>query len=190
MENFRQLVHKIHPLSEADFNRLWEAGEEIHLPKKTAIIETGEINPSVYFIKKGVVRGYTSDVDREMTFWFVVPGEIAYSTWGYVENKPSPINIVTSTDTIAHHFTKENFHRALDSSGELAIWGRKLFEKLIFSTDQWSLFYSKPLASERYRGLIEKIPDFLQEVPLKEIASFIGVTPQSLSRIRATWMKE
>jgi len=189
MKDFQQLINDIFPLSEAGLEKLVNSGKEVKIPKKTIIIREGEITSSMYFIKSGVMRGYSSDESREFTFWFAVPGEIAFSSWGYMENKPSPITVTASSDTVAQYYTKKEFEDLFNSSEELGIWGRKLFEKLLFSNDQWLVFFSQRLASQRYMALVEKMPDFLQEVPLKEIASYLGVTPQSLSRIRAEWIK-
>lgn len=69
---------------------------------------------------------------------------------------------------------------------EMANFGRKIFEREILSVDASTLAYgTPPTAKERYLTLMEENPELLQDVPLKYLASYLYITPQSLSRIRA-----
>lgn len=68
----------------------------------------------------------------------------------------------------------------------MANFGRKIFEREILSVDASTLAYgTPPTAKERYLTLMEENPELLQDVPLKYLASYLYITPQSLSRIRA-----
>lgn len=71
------------------------------------------------------------------------------------------------------------------SSVEAARIGRRLYEKEIFEIERWLLSSGAPRARERYETLLDKKAELLQHVPLKYIASYLFITPQSLSRIRA-----
>ena len=67
----------------------------------------------------------------------------------------------------------------------MANFGRKIFEQEIMNVDRYALVFGTPRAKERYLTLMEKNPELLQDVPLKYLASYLYITPQSLSRIRA-----
>ena len=71
------------------------------------------------------------------------------------------------------------------SSAELANFGRRLFEQQLLGLENWLISGGSPRAKERYLALLEENPELLQYVPLKHIASYLWITPQSLSRIRA-----
>ena len=74
---------------------------------------------------------------------------------------------------------------------EMANFGRKIFEREILSVDASTLAYgAPPTAKERYLTLMEENPELLQDVPLKYLASYLYITPQSLSRIRAGLRKK
>lgn len=190
MEKFIQSIHNIHPLSQLDLETLLKEGEEIHVSKGMCIVNEGEIDSSVYLLKKGVWRGFHSYEEREATFWFVIPGEAAFSSWGYVDGKPSQLTIEASSDSVALKFSKESIEHLFMKSESLAIWIRKMLEKLLLSIDQWMVDFSKPTATERYSSFADKMPEILQNVPLKDIAGFLNMTPQSLSRIRAQLVKK
>ena len=70
-------------------------------------------------------------------------------------------------------------------SAGAANFGRRLFEEQFLALENWMLSGGAPRAEERYRTLMEESPELLQYVPLKHIASYLWITPQSLSRIRA-----
>lgn len=70
------------------------------------------------------------------------------------------------------------------SSLGLANLGRRLMEQQLLSTENWLISAGSPKAKERYLTLIKEHPELLQNVPLKHIASYLWITPQSLSRIR------
>ena len=185
MDRFTKSILDLHPLPEADLQRLIDEGEEIEVPKGTVLVREGEVNSSLFLLKKGVLRGYRSDEERETTLWFVVTGEAAFSSWGYVQGTPARIAIVASTDSVVLRYDKSCAERLFGSTPDLAVWGRRVFEHLLLVTDLWLTELAQPLARERYMVLSEKMPEILRNVPLKDIAGYLGVTPQSLSRIRA-----
>ena len=112
-----------------------------------------------------------------------------FSAWGYVEGSPSKITVSASCDCSLLYYTKERIESLLESSPELVAWERKALMRLLLSTDQSLADFSIPCATDRYEVLLRKMPELLQYVPLKDIAGFLGVTPQSLSRIRARIVK-
>lgn len=189
MERFIRSIHKIHPLPEADLQRLLAAGVWVDLPKGGELIREGETDSSLYLLKEGVLKGYHCGEQREAVIWFVTPGEAAFSSWSYVEGSPARVSVAACCDSVALKFSRDEAEVLFASSPELSVWGRRLFERLLLVTDLWLVEWGKPLASQRYLTLAEKMPELLQNVPLKDIAAYLGVTPQSLSRIRASLVK-
>lgn len=190
MEKFIRSIHDIHPLPDHDLKLLLDTGIRTDIPKGHMLFREGEVDRSIYLIRSGVLRGYWDGEDRETTIWFATEGEAAFSSWSYAGGQPSQISVTASCDCRLLFYEKEKIEALFRSSAELAVWGRKLFERLLLSSDQWLVYFSKPLAADRYKIMAEKMPEILQNVPLKEIASYLGVTPQSLSRIRSELFKK
>lgn len=96
------------------------------------------------------------------------------------------VNIESVNDSTAYCISKAKLEALFAHSIEMANFGRKIFEREILSVDASTLAYrTPPTAKERYLTLMEENPELLQDVPLKYLASYLYITPQSLSRIRA-----
>lgn len=159
---------------------------EVSFSKGEFIVETGARNSNFYLIKKGIWRAYYLAEGTENSLWFAGPGETGFSSWGYVDGEISQINIESVNDSTAYCISKADLEALFSHSIEMANIGRKIFEREILSVDISTLAYgAPPTAKERYLTLMEENPELLQDVPLKYLASYLYITPQSLSRIRA-----
>ena len=163
MEVFIEKFCRRYNLSETDVKALTEQMQEVRFRKKEAIVIEGERNSNLYLIKEGIWRGHYLKDGTDTTIWFASVGEIAFSI------------------SIPRHLLTKLF----DSSLGLANLGRRLMEQQLLTTENWLLSNDSPRAKERYLTLIRETPELLQHVPQKHIASYLWITPQSLSRIRA-----
>lgn len=119
-----------------------------------------------------------------MTLWFVSEGEMALSAWGYTSNLPSHLTLEVVTDSEAYCLSRSKLEQLFQSSISLANLGRKILENFMLEIEvAWLDSYNRT-ALERYVTLLEKQPEIIRAVPLKYIASYLGITAQSLSRIR------
>ena len=121
----------------------------------------------------------------DSTIWFASEGEVAFSVWGYVDNSYSLINIEAMCDSVAYCISRTALDQLFASSLGLANLGLRLMERQLLLQENWLIHSGSPRAKERYLTLIKETPELLQYVPLKHIASYLWITPQSLSRIRA-----
>lgn len=186
METMIKKFCKKYKLPEKELFELLSHMEEVSFSKGELVIETGERNSNFYLLKKGIWRAYYLTDGTENSLWFVGPGEAAFSSWGYVGGEPSLLNIESVNDSIAYCISKATLEELFLHSIEMANFGRKIFECEILAVDNSSLAYgTPPTAKERYLTLMEENPELLQDVPLKYLASYLYITPQSLSRIRA-----
>lgn len=177
---------KKYKLTEKSLFELLSNMTEVSFSKGQLIIKEGERNSNFYLIKKGIWRAYYLTDGTENSLWFVGPGETAYSSWGYVDGDSSQLNIESVNDSTAYCISKAELEDLFSRSIEMANFGRKIFEREILSVDNSSVAYgTPPTAKERYLTLMEENPELLQDVPLKYLASYLYITPQSLSRIRA-----
>lgn len=139
---------------------------------------------NIYFIKKGVVRAFSPQDGQEITFWFGEEGETVLSMRSYVENKKGYENIELLEDCRLYKLKTEDLNRLYNQDIYIANWGRKLAEKELLKIESRILSSQLLSAKERYERLMRDSPSLLQRVPLKYIASYLGMTQVSLSRIR------
>ena len=143
------------------------------------------LNCNLYFIKTGIWRAYYHKDGVDTTIWFASDGEAAFSVWGYVDNAYSLINIEVMCDSVAYCISRTALNQLFASSIGLANLGLRLMDHQFLQQENWLISSGSPRAKERYLNLIKETPELLQYVPLKHIASYLWITPQSLSRIRA-----
>lgn len=153
--------------------------------KGECIVRQGCRNPDFYIVGSGIWLGHYLNDGVDVSVWFAGEGEAIFSTWGYVENAPSLITIEAMCDSEVYRISKADAEAFFASSVEAANFGRRIFERQFLGLENWILNSGSPRAEERYLTLMAENPELLQYVPLKRIASYLWITPQSLSRIRA-----
>lgn len=181
-------VHKFcekYSLPVAASLQLLDRMEKFSFRKGDFLVQEGGRNSNFYIISKGIWRGHYLNDGVDVSVWFASEGEAIFSSWGYIENTPSLVSIEAMCDSELYGISKSELEAFYDSSAELANFGRRLFEQQFLSLENWIISGGSPRAKERYLTLLEENPELLQYVPLKHIASYLWVTPQSLSRIRA-----
>ena len=159
--------------------------EKFTFRKGDFLVQEGGRNSNFYIVSKGIWRGHYLNDGVDVSVWFASEGETIFSSWGYVENTPSLVSIEAMCDSELYGISKARLEALYAGSVELANLGRRLFEQQFLGLESWMITGGSPRAEERYLTLLEENPELLQYVPLKHIASYLWITPQSLSRIRA-----
>lgn len=185
MEELIRRINEWGALGENEVTLLRQNVRTLHFPKGSVVIEEGKIDDSIYFIRKGVWRAHIERDGEQYTLWFAVPGEAIFSSWGYSRGLPSRLTISSSSDSVALELKKSTIQKLVETAPWATNWLQGLFVDILLGTDDQLVDISRPGAEKRYLAFMKKMPEILHTVPLKEIAGFLGVTPQSLSRIRA-----
>jgi len=179
-----QILDKIHPLPTSARLMLKNNIVEVSLPKHKIIIHTEKINKSIYFIKKGIARTFFNIEDNEITFSFGKEGDTIASLKSYISNQKGYENIELLEDCELYELNTENLHNLFNTSIDIANWGRKFAEQELLKAEERLISRQFGTATERYTVLLKNYPDLIQRVQLGHIASYLGITQVSLSRIR------
>jgi CRP-like cAMP-binding protein len=158
---------------------------EVSYPKGFCVLESGKIEKDIFFIKKGIVRAYTSVDGKEITFWVGKEGATLVSMKGYVNNEPGYETMELMEDSVLYVLERKKLKELFSEDLHIANWGRRYAEMELLATEERLISMLSAIASERYKELLEKEPDLLQRLPLGNIATYLGITQASLSRIRA-----
>lgn len=171
-------------ISSRELKSLLEGAEKTAFIPGQIIVHEGETNSNLYLLTEGVWRAYSFKDGAEVTLWFATAGEFAFSAWGYAAGAPSLLTLEALTAGEAYCLSKSHMEQRFLASVALANLGRRILEKFVLAGESLWLASYRRTAMERYVALLEKQPEIVQSVPLKYIASYLGITVQSLSRIR------
>lgn len=185
MESWIEAVSARQGLGVDEVLRLIDGMPRRSFARGEIVVRQGETDSSFYLLVRGIWRGYRFKDGEEATAWFGVPGEVLFSVWGYVSDRPSRLAIESVTDSEAVCLPKGELNRRFSSSIAMANLGRKVLENFVLLYENWHIDLWKQTALDRYMALLDDYPEVVKQVPMKCIASYIGVTVQSLSRIRA-----
>ena len=156
----------------------------IEIGSKTVLLSEGEVATKICFIKKGCLREWFNKDGKDITFQFFFENQAVASIDSFINNKPSLFTIESIEPSTIYCITKENFDALMQSYPEL----KDQFYNLIFQrfNNYSQLFLSriKDSPHERYNDLLKNHPEIIKRVPQHYIASYLGITPISLSRIR------
>lgn len=182
------ILDQIYTLPKSSANMLKNYVSVLNCPKGHLLIKEGCVERKLYFIKKGIVRAYSESEKGEITFWFGEEGETAISMNGYVQNERGYENIQLLEDCEFYELDIKDLNHLYESDIHIANWGRKFAETEILKMEYRIISRELLEASERYKVLLNNSPNLIRRVPLKYIASYLGITQVSLSRIRKNKM--
>ena len=159
--------------------------KRINIPKGQLIVETDQRCTDLYFIEKGLVRGYYYDEGKEITNWFAQENEFATSFYAFIAVKPSLENIQALEDCdlvkLPHSILQDLYARFPETER----LGRMITENYYIKLEERLLSIQFKSAKERYQTLSKSKSSLLQRTSLGQIASYLGITQETLSRIRS-----
>lgn len=183
-KTFRLFLEQFFPLSDTDW-LVFEANLISRTFSKNEIfLEVGQVENYVSFIEQGIVRYFIELEEKEMTFEIAFPESLASAYDSFLLQEPSRYNAQSLSHTVMKSISHANLQEvyAQTSAGNLV--GRKASEELYLRKNKRQLSLLKDRAEKRYLDLLANDVRLVQQIPLKYLASYIGVTPQALSRIR------
>lgn len=183
--NFDDIVAALYVLPEPSKQTLKTIVKLVTYPKGHLLLRTNRIERNIYLIKKGIVRAYVDHKDGQVTFWFGAEGAPALSMKSYISGERSYENIELLEDCELYEFNIAQLKRHYKNDVHLANWGRKLAEHELIKTEERLIAMQFKTAQERYNDLVKNQPQLLLRVQLGYIASYLGMSQVSLSRIRA-----
>ncbi len=183
--NIDQILDRIYPLPALSKQTIRQYIRETQAPKGKVLLKANKVEKSLYFIKKGIVRAYANPVDKEITFWFGKEGDTIISMKSYVANEEGYEDMETLEVCELCELKIEDLRKLFTEDIHIANWGRRFAEYELVRTEKRLISRQFQTATERYQELLDYHPDLIQRVQLRHIASYLGITQVSLSRIRA-----
>lgn len=184
MEELRKYIHKVTPMNEEDWQYFSSKLELVNFKKKSVLLKQGQVENYLSFIIKGVARVYIPDDEYDVTFGFLFKNEFLSAYDSFLTRTPSEYQTETLINTSLWRISYEDLQDVYKNTNSGNAIGRQMNEDMYLLKSKRELSLLTNTAEERYLNLFKERPELIAQIPLKHIASYIGVTPQALSRIR------
>ncbi len=185
MNELKKFLQTLTPISDKEFEDSKDSFSEVPLKKGDYFVRQGQISRQIAFINKGTLRTfYINDKAEEITSCFCTGNSLTTSYKSFILQEPSLISIQALEDTellvIDYYELQKLYSKSL-------VWqniGRQVAEREYFVMEQYASVLNNQSAKEKYLGLLNDQPEVLQKASVEDIATYLGVTRRTLSRIR------
>ena len=158
---------------------------------KTILLSAGEVATCTYFVNSGILRSFNiNDNIIEHVLHFACEGWWIGDMYSYISGKPGNLFIEVLEDSEVVIITKENHQKLYQEIPKLERFFRILAENSLVSHQERLMDNLSLTAEERFEKFCSKYPTLIQKVPQKQIASYIGVTPEFFSKMKARLLKK
>lgn len=182
---FTQHVKNIYPLSTAAQEFINQKAYTSHHNKGEILVTAGTMCNSLYLIRKGILRSFIKEGQKEITTWISGEHELATCITSYGLQQPARENIQALEDCELVVLSTTDLQYLYEHFPEANIMGRKILEKYYRDAEERAFIARLMEATSKYKHFIATKSDLLNRVPLKFIASYLGMTLETLSRIRS-----
>lgn len=165
--------------------------EEREIAKGDLLLKEGQVSNDYFFLEEGFMRTFVHDVDgKDVTTGFAAAGQVVFEVSSFFNRIPSRENIQALVPCIGWSITYEQLNHLFHTYPAFREFGRSVLVRGFTALKSRTLSMITETAEQRYEHLLKTNPDIFQNVPLKHIASYLGITDTSLSRIRKEFSKK
>ncbi len=183
MDELKHFIQSIVHIKDEDLKCILSCFKEIIIKKDKYVLKEKHISTSYYFIKSGGVRIWLNKDGKPITAWLLFENSFFCELASLQSAQPAHFNIQAITDTSLYAIDKNAMENLY---AQFSLWerfGRLIWERAFLKVIDGFVSFQTLTAEERYRVVMQQ-SNLLQKIPLKQLASYLGITPTSLSRIR------
>lgn len=168
--------------SRTDFFAAWKMWE---VTKDHLLLRENTISDYIYYIEKGVARIYYNKDNKEVTEWIALEDQFFLSITSFFNRTPSHLIIQAIQPSYIYGIHHDQFMKLANEYHDVERLLRKMVTSSLILSQERMRSIQFETAQQRYQKLLKHSPQIIQQVPLSYIASFLGITLETLSRIRA-----
>jgi len=188
LQSFRNFVEKYQAIPDKDWEEISSYFRKRKISKKEFILREGKICRNLYFLESGLLRYFILKDGLEVTKFFTLAPYCFTSQVSFNSKKPANESIQALEASVIWEITYEDNYKLLDLKS-WNLFARKITQEVQFFTEEILEELQTETAENRYLKMLASRKDLLQRLPLKYLASYLGIAPQSLSRIRKKHIK-
>jgi CRP-like cAMP-binding protein len=178
------ILSYFHPVSEGIVKFLKEHAYSVFFNKGELLLEAGQVCEHIYFIRKGVVRGFIREGKKDITTWITAEGEMVSSILSFEEKGSTLENMQAIEDSEMLALTLVDLEKLYEQFPEFNIVSRKLLQRYYSDAEGRAFIARLTNAETKYKQFLTRYNYLANRVPLTYIASFLGITLETLSRVR------
>ncbi len=186
MELLQKAITAISPLSPKSRDAFLNGWKHWSVPKDYLLVREHTVADYFYFIERGIARIYYYKNDKEITEWIAMDEQFFFSITSFFERTPSQLIIQTLEPSEVYGIHHNDLMALADKHHDIEKLLRKMITRSLILSQVRMNAIQFETAQQRYERLLKVSPNIIQRVPLSYIASFLGVTLETLSRIRST----
>jgi CRP-like cAMP-binding protein len=179
----RKFIENYSELPDVEWDIIKQAFERREIEKNELIVSEGSVCKYFFFLEEGLIRYFIFNDGNDITKFFTAAPNCFTSITSFRPQKPAQENIQSLEKSIVWQITLNQANELL----ELKSWNtfvRNFVNEVQISTEELMMESKTESAEQRYEILLEKYPQLIQKIPLKHLSTFLGIEPQSMSRIR------
>lgn len=190
MVTLKEIFDLDYPVPENVVTRVLGLAREIHVPKRTCLIEQGKSADSIYFIIDGMFRCVHTRGGIEETFLFATSGDPFTSIHSMAHGEPSQFSWEALVDSRLLALSYSDFEVLLHEEPDLNFWWSRALLDELYVLERRYVWLGNESAAQRYETLVRTRPEIISRVPVKYIAQYLHISPATLSRIRASLVRK
>ena len=186
----REIAHLYCPMSPMGIDALAQILVPLKFQKGDIVLPEGEVCKAMYFVEKGMVRQFYYKNGKDVTEHFSFEGRIVFCIESFLKQEPSRLMVEALENTTLFAIPYEHWHIQMMQNQEMEMLYRKILEHALISSQEHADSQRFENASERYARLLASKPEIVLRAPMLHIASFLQMTPETLSRVRSAENKK
>lgn len=185
MQSLLSHLRNYHRLSPEAETALSACFTSVILARNEFLLTESQICRHLYFLEKGALRGFYNLEDKEITHWFAFENDFVTSFHSFTTGEPAVENIQLIEGSILWSISKDTLTGLFNQFHEIERLVRIAYEKYYIRLEERFVNAQFKTAAERYDQLLQQTPHILERVPLGQVASYLGISQETLSRIRS-----
>lgn len=183
-DSLRQRLHELAPLTDDQWLRFASIVEPVSYSKHDFLIQAGQLENYIHYIAKGMVRLSLNNDGKDISLDFIFSHNFVSAYSSFLTGQASAFTIQALTDVQTYRFSRTNLSYLYDESHQAERIGRVIAEQAFLRKTSREVLFLTSTAKQRYVQLLEQNPILVQTISVKHLASYLGIEPESLSRIR------
>jgi len=184
LKRFRESLESFAPITDHEFSLWKNIMHERSVGKGEVLLKEGQVCRQFYFILNGCLRSFSIEEGKEVNLTFYFEDDFACDFESFRKEEPAKFYLVAMEDTTVYFASKKEAIPVLQSQPAFSVFLFRFFQDLFFKESQHSNTFKLMTPEQRYNFLLENKAHYLQRIPLTHLASYLGMSRETLTRIR------